>query len=183
MNLTARAWPTCGNGIICRSMTTGRLPNAPVSAPRALPAPDFWNARNTLTQRSIGPESIPTAELDAGGLEIGDVAGLALLNYPYAWIGVRRDTNGIELVQFDQATGTSVSIPIEGSRVWLRAHCDFLAEKATFSYGTDGLTFHPWARYIPWCFSSEPSKGSGIPCSTLPASKLPAAMPILLVSP
>ena len=33
----------------------------------ALPAEDFWTARNTLTQRSVGPESIPTAVLDAAG--------------------------------------------------------------------------------------------------------------------
>ena len=46
----------------------------------SLPAADLWWARNTLTQRSIGPVSAPTAELDASGMRPGDVAGLALLN-------------------------------------------------------------------------------------------------------
>ncbi|HKX31452.1 MAG TPA: family 43 glycosylhydrolase, partial [Blastocatellia bacterium] len=46
----------------------------------SLPAPDLWRARNTLTQRAIGPVSIPTAELDTRGMKAGDVAGLALFN-------------------------------------------------------------------------------------------------------
>src|SRR5207249_4433223 len=75
----------------------------------SLTAPDFWNARNTLTQRSIGPESIPTTELDTSGLQTGDVAGLALLNYPYAWIGVRRNADDFELAQFDQRTGQTAT--------------------------------------------------------------------------
>ena len=109
----------------------------------SLPAPDFWNARNTLTQRAIGPESTPTAELDASGLKPGDVAGLALLNHPYAWIGVSRSADGFELRQFDETTGKTVTAPFAGGRVWLRAHCDFLTEKAAFSYSTDGKTFQP----------------------------------------
>jgi xylan 1,4-beta-xylosidase len=109
----------------------------------SLPAPDFWNARNTLTQRSIGPESIPTVELDTSGLAAGDVAGLALLNYPYAWIGVVRTSAGVELQQFDQTTGKTARAPLKGGCVWLRAHCDFLTEKATFSHSIDGRNFQP----------------------------------------
>lgn len=108
----------------------------------ALPATDFWHARNTLTQRSIGPRSIPTVELDPSNLQPGDVAGLALLNLPYAWLGVRRDGDDLVLEQFNQFTGKLERQPLAGSRVWLRAHCDFLTERATFSYSTDGGNFH-----------------------------------------
>jgi beta-xylosidase len=109
----------------------------------SLPATNFWSARNTLTQRAIGPESIPTAELDASGMKPGDVAGLALLNFPYAWIGVRCETNGLMLEQFDQFTGETQSLPLSTKHVSLRAHCDFLTEQATFSYRTDGKKFEP----------------------------------------
>ena len=61
----------------------------------ASPAADLWWARNTLTQRAIGPKSAPTTELDASAMEPGDVAGLALLTVPYAWIGVRRQADGL----------------------------------------------------------------------------------------
>jgi beta-xylosidase len=109
----------------------------------SLPAKDFWWARNTLTQRAIGPESVPTVELDPRGMKPGDIAGLALLNYPYAWLGVHRGANGTTLEQYDQDTGKVASIPLPGSPIWLRAHCNFLTEKATFSYSTDGKKFEP----------------------------------------
>ena len=71
----------------------------------------------------------------------GDVAGLALLNFPYAWIGVRRDSGGLAVEQFDQATGATALRALHARRVWLRAECDFLSEKASFSYSTDGVRF------------------------------------------
>ncbi len=107
----------------------------------ALPAPDFWRARNTLTQRAVGPASVATAQLDATGLKPGDVAGLALLNLPYAWLGVRRTADGLALEQFDQATGKISRASLAGSCVWLRASCDFRREEATFSYSVDGRDF------------------------------------------
>lgn len=107
----------------------------------SMPAKDFWWAHNTLTQRAIGPESTPTVELEAGGMKPGDVAGLALLNFPYAWIGVRCETNGLTIEQFDQLTGKTNSVPLATKHVSLRAQCDFLTEKATFSYSTDGKKF------------------------------------------
>lgn len=108
-----------------------------------LPASDFWRARNTLTQRAIGPRSTPTVELDARGLQPGDVAGLALLNLPYAWLGVRREAAGLVLEQFDQLTDKTERMPLDAPHVWLRAQCDFLTEIATFSYSTDGAIFRP----------------------------------------
>ena len=48
-----------------------------------LPAKNFMYAKNTLTQRAIGPESSATIELNAKSLKKGDVAGLGLLNVPY----------------------------------------------------------------------------------------------------
>ncbi len=125
----------------------------------SLPAPDFWNARNTLTERSIGPQSAPTAELDASGLQQGDVAGLGLLNDPYAWIGVRRDADGFRLEQFDKRTGRSVKTAFAGGRVWLRADCDFRTEKAILSYSTDGELFQPLGDKITLVFQLRTFQG------------------------
>lgn len=125
----------------------------------ALPAPDFWQARNTLTQRAIGPESTPTTELDPTGLKPGDVAGLALLNYPYGWIGVRRDAAGFQFEQFDQRTGKTTTAPCKGGRVWLRAHCDFLTEKASFSYSADGRTYQSLGDEFTMIFQGRTFQG------------------------
>ncbi len=51
-----------------------------------MPAKSFLTAKNSLTQRGIGPVSYATVELDGSKLKAGDVAGLGLMNIPYAWI-------------------------------------------------------------------------------------------------
>lgn len=109
----------------------------------ALPAPDLWQARNTLTQRAVGPRSRATAVLDASGLAPGALAGFALFNRPYAWIGVERGGEGFTLVHFDEVTGETHRVALARPRVWLRAACDFLRDRAQFSYSLDGETFTP----------------------------------------
>jgi beta-xylosidase len=110
---------------------------------RSLPAEDFWHARNSLTQRAIGPECMAITELDGTGLKDGDIAGLALLNYPYAWIGLAHDRGERELRQFDQRTNELRRKKIDATRIWLRVHCNFDTELAEFSYSTDGKNFTP----------------------------------------
>jgi beta-xylosidase len=125
----------------------------------SMPAADFWWARNTLTQRAIGPESIATAELDGAGLKAGDVAGLALLNLPYAWIGVSRQKEQFALEQYDQTTGKSVREPLAGSRLWLRAHCDFDKDVGRFSYSVNGSRFQDIGPEIPLPFQLKTFQG------------------------
>jgi xylan 1,4-beta-xylosidase len=107
----------------------------------ALPATDLWNARNTLTQRSIGPKSSPETLLDASAMMDGDVAGLALFNRPYASIGVEKTAANLDVVLYDEQTGHSARHALNAARVWLRADCDFVTEQARFSYSTDGQHF------------------------------------------
>lgn len=107
----------------------------------ALAAPDLWRASNTLTQRAMGPRSTVTAILDTAGMKPGDVAGLALFNRPYAWLGVERGADGPQVVQFDEVTGETSRAELKGARIWLRAECDFMKNTATFSYSIDGKTY------------------------------------------
>lgn len=108
----------------------------------ALPADDIWHARNTLTQRAIGPRSIPTALMDASELKPGDTAGLALLIQPDASIGVERTDKGLTLVQHNGQTMKDERVLLSDSRVWLRAECEFTSQLAQFSYSVDGKTYH-----------------------------------------
>jgi xylan 1,4-beta-xylosidase len=107
----------------------------------SLPAKDLLAARNTLTQRAIGPVSAPIIKLETNGMKIGDIAGLALLNAPYAWIGISRQTDGLWLDHYDQLTGHASRISCKAGPVWLKADCNYLTEKATFSYSFDGKRF------------------------------------------
>lgn len=108
-----------------------------------MPAKSFWEARNTLTQRAIGPKSSPVVKLDAADLQTGDVAGLALLNKPYAWIGIERDDKGFTVAQFNEHSGQTARAEMTGNTLWVKADCDFLSETAQFSYSTDGKRFLP----------------------------------------
>ncbi len=109
----------------------------------ALAADDLWSARNTLTQRAMGPMSSPVALLDASGMKPGDVAGLSLFIEKYATLQVERTADGLFLVQKDTQAGKTVRVPLTASRVWLKADADFLTEKARFSWSTDGKRFTP----------------------------------------
>jgi beta-xylosidase len=108
----------------------------------ALAAESLWTAHNTLTQRAVGPRSIPTVVMETAGMRPGDVAGFALFNRPYVWLGVERERQSLTLAQFNEQTGQIVRVPLKNSRVWLRASCNFLDNTARFSYSTDGLNFH-----------------------------------------
>lgn len=107
----------------------------------SLPAESFWHARNSLTQRAVGPESYATTEIDLDGLQNGDIAGLALLNLPFTWVGVAKNADGFEVRQYDQQHQKTASKKISTSRIWLRVHSDFDTEKSQFSYSTDGKNF------------------------------------------
>jgi beta-xylosidase len=109
----------------------------------SLPASDFWWARNSLTQRAMGPESTATTELDGAGLKAGDVAGLALLNQPYAWIGLMHDDNAYAIAEYDHSTGKTVREPVSSPHLWLRLNCNFDTEIAQFSYSTNGKDYKP----------------------------------------
>lgn len=108
---------------------------------RTLPARDFLWARNSLTQRVIGPESIATLELDASELRDGDVAGLALLNIPGAWIGVAREGKAFALRFYDQRNNHAIERPLPDGKVSLRASGNYDEDVAWLSYSVDGETF------------------------------------------
>ncbi len=125
----------------------------------ALPATSLWDARNTLTQRSIGPRSAPAVLLDASGMLDHDVAGLALFNRPYAWLGVQRIGGKTKLVQFDEQTGRTATQELPARRVWLRAECDFLTEQARFSYSLDGERFVAFGEPLTMVFQLATFQG------------------------
>jgi xylan 1,4-beta-xylosidase len=126
----------------------------------SLPATDFYSARNTLCQRPPGPESTMTVELNTSGMTNGDIAGLGLVSAPYAWIGVSKSAEGSFIRMLTgpapgrrNGGGTNTaaiptnppaaSVPYASATLWLRVHCDFDFDRATFSWSADGRTFAP----------------------------------------
>lgn len=107
----------------------------------AMPAKDLYWAKNTLTQRGIGPVSIATVTLDASHLKEGDIAGLGLLNIPYEWVGVTIQNGKSILSYYDLGTDKVIETPLMQSRIHLRITGDFEHEWAQFSFSNDGVNF------------------------------------------
>lgn len=103
----------------------------------------FLAARNTLTQRTIGPECSGTTALDVSGLKDGDFAGLALLQRQYGLVGVKSEggTNFVVMVSAQSDSPVELArVALSQSSLFLKAECDFKnrADRARFYYSLDG---------------------------------------------
>ena len=108
-----------------------------------MPAEQLMWARNSLTQRVIGPSSIATVELHTKGMKDGDVAGLGNINVPCSWIGIVKQGKQLTLRWFWQAENDTIDMPIElpKQKNWLRMCGDYDKNEAEYAYSTDGEHF------------------------------------------
>lgn len=115
-------------------------------------------ARNTLTQRTFGPECSAVTAIDVSGLKDGDRAGLVLLQQKFGWVGVQVDSGNKYIVMVNaQGTHpiTSAGIPLTGNIVYLKATCDFQnrTDKAYFYYSTDGRNWTPIGSFLQMVYT------------------------------
>lgn len=107
----------------------------------------FQQARNTLTQRIYGYHSatVPsygTIRMDVRNMKDGDIAGLAVFQDPYAFIGVNKVGDKIYIVQRNKATRKNYSTEIDcDSIIYLRAVATYGTSKASFYYSLDNTTY------------------------------------------
>lgn len=106
-------------------------------------AQNLLQARNTLTQRTFGPTSEAVTKIDASAMQVGDVAGLALFQHHYGYMGVEKTETGLDLVLVQPNISTAdrhaagpirdvVSrevarrpFPGDPRSVYIKAACDF----------------------------------------------------------
>ena len=141
------------------SLTNGRL------RLQSMPAEQLMWARNTLTQRVIGPKSIATVELYVGGMKEGDVAGLGNINVPCSWIGVEQGRYGLLLRCFEQATNDTVTLGIAScdaplQKVWLRMVGDFDNDQVHYEFSLNGEHYRPLGREMPLSYQLITFQGS-----------------------
>jgi len=103
----------------------------------------FVQARNTLTQRTIGPVCAGTTALDISQMKEGDFAGLSLLQRNYGLVGVKFENGKKSIVMVntkDDQPLIQESIPLTQKRIYLKATCDFTDKKdeAQFYFSLDG---------------------------------------------
>ncbi len=127
-----------------------------------LPAEQLMWARNTLTQRVIGPKSVATVELYVKGMKDGDVCGLGNINVPCSWIGIVKDGNRLILRCFEQLTNDTVDVPVTlpQNKIWLRCIGEYDDDRAQYAYSTDGKTFQTLGRIMPLSYQLITFQGS-----------------------
>lgn len=107
---------------------------------------DFVSARNTLTQRTFGPQCSGATSIDVSNMKDGDFAGLALLQQHYGLVGVKPEggTNFIVMVSAESGSPVELErLPLAQKTVCLKADCDFANrnDKARFYYSLDGKSW------------------------------------------
>jgi len=109
---------------------------------------DLLKARNTLTQRTIGPECSGSIAMDVSHMRDGDFAGLALLQKQYGQVGIQLDGGSNSIVMLGAKSGSPTevqAIPLIQKIVFLKAECNFKnrVDTARFYYSLDGASWTP----------------------------------------
>lgn len=107
----------------------------------------FLQARNTLTQRTVGPQCSGITRLDVSGMKSGDIAGLAVLQRRFGFVGVTaagRDKFIVMVSAESDSLQEQQRIPLNHDIVFLKIECDFrsMADNAYFYYSTDGAQWN-----------------------------------------
>ena len=127
-------------------LTTGRIDTT------------FLTARNSLTQRTIGPVCSGSVSLDISKMKDGDFAGLGLLQKNYGLAGVKITGDSKAIVMINASTGQPVEaqkIPLNQKVVYFKAECDFTNRKdvADFFYSLDGKTWIPLGTQLKMAYT------------------------------
>ena len=124
---------------------------------------DFLQARNTLTQRTIGLTCSASVALDVSKMKEGDFAGLSALQKEYGSVGVKIDAGQKSIVMITTENDKPVEvqrIPLDQNQIYFRIDCDFTGmndaavslytlngkDEATFFYSLDGKVWKPIGR-------------------------------------
>jgi hypothetical protein len=111
---------------------------------------NFLMARNSLTQRTIGPVCSGAVSLDISKMKDGDFAGLGLLQKNYGLAGVKITGDSKAVVMINASTGKPVEaqkIPLNQKVVYFKANAILRTEKTwqTFFIAWTGKRGYHWA--------------------------------------
>lgn len=101
-------------------------------------ATGIFDARNVLTQRTVGPACESSVLLDASALTVGDRAGICAFQSHFCSIGVECRTDGKYIVGTDFEKGEVFCESLPGETAQLRISYDFSDDTAKLSYSFDG---------------------------------------------
>jgi beta-xylosidase len=103
----------------------------------------FVLAKNTLTQRTFGPESSGATLVELSKMKDGDIAGLCLLQKEFGLVAVKVENGSKKIVMTSAVKGIPKeieSVPLNQDKVYFKAECNFKdkADTGRFYYSLDG---------------------------------------------
>ncbi len=132
---------------------------------------NVWFARNSLTQRTVGPKFTSETAIVTEGMKAGDYAGMVALGSDYGMIGVKCDENGERYI-FQGSGGCDKGTPsnvitenatadkIEGDTpVYLKIEYQFRtmnsgSDRAQFYYSLDGSSWTKLGKDLSMSFNT-----------------------------
>ena len=108
----------------------------------ALPATKIADARNVLTQRTVGPACVSSVKYDISGLEPGDHAGLCAFQSNFAAIEIEVAEDGSKAIVGLDRREEFLRIPFDGNDIWFKLIFDFNTDKARVAFSFDGETWN-----------------------------------------
>ena len=130
---------------------------------------DILTARNTVTQRTMGPVFITDTKLETTGMKPGDYTGIAAFQYDYGMLGVTVSEDGTKAIILVTNDGEGkpleqVSLPLEQDTVYLKIEYMFSLgsgrkisdlNKAYFKYSYDGEEWEKFDYALPMTYKLE----------------------------
>jgi beta-xylosidase len=106
----------------------------------------FYLAKNTLTQRGVGPECTGSTSIDVSKMKDGDFAGLALLQRKFGQVGVVNEGGVKSIVMINADSGKPLEVqrvPLNQRTIFFKAECNFKdkTDTAEFFYSLDGKSW------------------------------------------
>ncbi len=118
---------------------------------------DLKMAQNSLTQRtwayySDTVASTAMAKMELKNMKKGDVAGFAIFQDPYAYIGVKKVKGKYQLIMVNNGEVVETQ-PLKSSQIYLMSQPNFGSGKANFGYSTDGKNFQKFGNELTMKFN------------------------------
>lgn len=151
---------------------------------------NLTEARNTLTQRMFAYYSdtvatVATTKMDFENMNEGDIAGLAIFQDPYAYIGIKK-MNGLNYVIMVNNGETVDSVAVDVSTIYFRAEALYGSGAApyygadevpgtgtaSFSYGFDNQSFIKFGSKLLMQFNLSVFTGNKFCLFNYPQKKL-----------
>ncbi|MBQ4188621.1 MAG: glycoside hydrolase 43 family protein [Bacteroidales bacterium] len=104
----------------------------------SLPATKIADARNTLTQRSVGPACESAVKYDVSGLKPGDHAGFCAFQSNFAALEIEVAEDGTKALVGLNRQEEFLRIPFTGNDVCFKLIFDFNTDRAKVAYSLDG---------------------------------------------